>query len=163
MTTSYLGHAPTSARASDSVLNLAMLGYALLVAAIFFAGLPALVAVVIAYSQVKEAPKALRPHFRSQIRIFWVACVLTLAAAACALAGMIGALGAIIGVSTITGFDHGAMLVQMSDVTFDSRIIALLASAVVLGFLSSIWLVVSASIGFIRLASEPGIGHSGRP
>jgi uncharacterized membrane protein len=119
--------------------------------------------VVIAYSQYKDAPRDLRRHFRAQIRIFWVACILTLAAAACALAGMIAGLGEIIDVASITGFDRfGAMRVQLSDVTIDARIIALLASAVVLGFLSSIWLLAAASIGFIRLASEPGIGHSGR-
>jgi uncharacterized membrane protein len=158
MTTAYLG-----ARPSEGQMNFAMLGYALLFASIFFAGLPALIAVVIAYSHRDEAPKALRRHFNAQIRIFWVAFSLTLGAAACALAGMIAGLGEIIDVASVSGFDRfGALRVQLSDVTIDATVIALLAAAIVLGFLSSLWLLAASSVGFVRLASEPAIGDSRR-
>jgi hypothetical protein len=128
-------------------MNLAMLGYALLFASIFFAGLPALVAVVIAYSHRGEAAKPLRRHFNSQIRIFWVGFALTLGAAACALAGLVAGLGEIIDVATVSGFDDlGGLRVGLSDhVTFDARIIALLIAAVLLAFLSSIWLLATSS------------------
>lgn len=156
MTTSYLG-GRSAARVEDASLNLAMLAYVLLFASIFFAGLPALVAVVIAYSQRREAPtRALRSHFNGQIRIFWVAFTLTLAAAACAMAGLVAGLGEIIKVATFSGFDRvGGLRVQLSNVTIDVRILVLLGAAVAFGFLSSIWLLAASSLGFIRLASEP--------
>lgn len=156
MTTSYLG-GRSAARVEDASLNLAMLAYALLFASIFFAGLPALVAVVIAYSQRHEAPtRALRNHFNGQIRIFWVAFMLTLAAAACALAGLVSALGEVISVATVSGFDRvGGLRVELSEVTIHARVLGLLAAAVGFGFLSSIWLLAASSLGFIRLASEP--------
>src|SRR5829696_6439022 len=119
MTTSYLGARP-EARPADTTMNMAMLGYALLFASIFFAGLPALIAVVIAYAHRKEGSRALRNHFNAQIRIFWVGFALTLAAAACALAGLVAGLGEIIKVAGVTGFDRfGALQIQLSDVTLD--------------------------------------------
>jgi uncharacterized membrane protein len=156
MTTSYLGARPV-ARPAETSMNLAMLGYALLFASIFFAGLPALIAVVIAYSQRGEAPtRALRNHFKGQIRIFWVALTLTLAAASCALAGLVAGLGEIISVATVSGFDRvGGLRIELSEVTLDARILGLLGAAVAFGFLSSIWLLAASSLGFIRLASEP--------
>jgi uncharacterized membrane protein len=158
MTTSYLG---AGARRVESEVNLAMLGYALLFASVFFAGLPALIAVMIAYSQVKEAPtRALRSHFAGHIRIFWVGFALTLVAASCALAGLVAGLGEVIGAASVDGFDRSGLNIQLTTVTIPIGIVALLGGAVVFGFLSSAWLMAASSVGFIRLASEPAIGHS---
>jgi uncharacterized membrane protein len=163
MTTDFLGARP-AARPDETPQNLAMLGYSLLFLAIFFAGLPALIAVFIAYSQRDSAPRHLRSHFSFQIRIFWIAFALTIAAAACATAGVVAGLGEIIDVAAVTGFDgFGALRLELSDVTIPAGVIALLATAVVLGFLSSFWLLLASAIGFIKLASEPVIGHSARP
>ena len=137
-------------------MNLAMLGYGLLFLSVFFAGLTALVAVVIAYSQKDAAPKRIRSHFNFQIRMFWVALALTLGAAACASAGLGAGLGQIVDVAAVTGFDNlGNVRIQLRDVTIDAGTIALLAAAVVLGLLSTFWLIIASSVGFIRLASEP--------
>ena len=155
MATDYLG-AQAQVRPSDTSMNLAMLGYGLLFLSVFFAGLTALVAVVIAYSQRDAAPKRIRTHFNFQIRMFWVALALTLGAAACASAGIVAGLGQIVDVAAITGFDNAYNLrVELSDVTIDGGTIALLAAAVLLGLLSTFWLIVASSVGFIRLASEP--------
>ncbi|HEY8617839.1 hypothetical protein [Phenylobacterium sp.] len=156
MTTDYL-----AAPAGDNSQNLAMLGYALLFASIFFAGFPALIAVVIAYSQRGAARCMVSSHFAFQIRIFWVAFVLSLAAAGCALAGVIGGLGEVLSMASITGWEHLETLqIQLQDITIGARVIALLALAVLLGFLSSLWLLIAPAIGFIRLASERGMGDS---
>ena len=56
-------------RAGESARNLAFINYALLFAAIFFAGVPALIAAIIADSQKDEAPPPIRSHVDSQIRI----------------------------------------------------------------------------------------------
>ena len=155
MATDYLG-AQASARPSDTSMNLAMLGYGLLFLSVFFAGLTALVAVVIAYSQKDAAPKRIRSHFNFQIRMFWVALALTLGAAACASAGIVAGLGQIVDVAAVTGFDDlGNVRIQLRDVTIDAGTIALLAAAVVLGLLSTFRLIIASSVGFIRLASEP--------
>ena len=155
MTTDTLG-ARAGPRATDASMNLAMLGYGLLFLSVFFAGLTALVAVVIAYSQREAAPRRIRSHFNFQIRMFWVALLLTLGAAACASAGIVAGLGQIVDVAAITGFDGaGNVHVELSDVTIDASTLALLAAALVLGALSTFWLIVASSVGFIKLASEP--------
>lgn len=156
MTTEFIG-----AQASESSQNLAMLGYALLFASIFFAGFPALIAVVIAYSQRSGARRWVRSHYDFQIRIFWVAFVLSLAAAACGLAGVVGSLGEVIGMADITGLDHlETVRIELQDITIGTKVIALLALAILLGFLSSVWLVTSSVVGFFRLASDRSMGDS---
>jgi uncharacterized membrane protein len=155
MATDYLV-AQAGVRPADTSMNLAMLGYGLLFLSVFFAGLTSLVAVVIAYSQREAAPRRIRAHFNFQIRMFWVALALTLGAAACASAGIVAGLGQIIDVATVTGFDNSLnMQLQLSDVTIDAGTIALLGAALVLGLLSTFWLIVASSVGFIKLASEP--------
>jgi uncharacterized membrane protein len=156
MTTDFLG-----ARSPESSQNLAMIGYGLLFASIFFAGFPSLIAVVIAYSQRDAAPRIVRSHFEYQIRIFWVAFALTLAAAACGLAGVISGLGEVIDVAALRGLDRlDTVRVELKAVTIDSGVIALLVAALLLGFTSSLWLLAAPAVGFIRLASERAIGHS---
>ena len=144
--------------------NLAMIGYGLLFASIFFAGAPALIAVVIAYSQRREASPRVRSHYDFQIRIFWVAFVLTLAAASAGLAGVIGGLGELIDAASITRIEHiESIRIDLSHITIDGRVVGLLVAACVLGFLSSIWLLGASSVGFIRLASERAMGDSPAP
>ena len=158
MTTEYL-----AGGATDNSQNLAMLGYALLFASIFFAGFPALIAVVIAYSQRGASSAVVGSHFAFQVRIFWVAFTLSLAAAACGLAGVIGGLGEVVGMAQITGLDHlETVRVKVDDFTIGTRVIALLALALLLTFLSSLWLLCAPAVGFIRLASERPMGDSAR-
>jgi uncharacterized membrane protein len=155
MATEYLG-ARASTKPVDTSMNLAMLGYGLLFLSVFFAGLTALVAVVIAYSQKEAAPRRIRAHFNFQIRMFWIALALTLGAGACASAGIVASLGDVISAVAISGFDwREGLQLEVSDVTIDGGSIALVGAAVVLCLLSTLWLIVASSIGFVRLASEP--------
>ena len=145
----------------ETAENLAMIAYGLLFASIFFAGAPALIAVVIAYSQRQEASPRVRSHYTFQIRVFWVAFALTLAAASAGLTGVIAALGELIDVASITRIEHiESIRIDLSHITLDGRVIGLLIAACLLGFLSSIWLLAASAVGFIRLASERAMGHS---
>ncbi len=151
-----------TASAADAAENLAMVAYGLLFASIFFAGAPALIAVVIAYSQRREATPRIRSHYDFQIRVFWGAFVLTLAAASCALAGAIGGLGEMISAASITRLEHiDSISIDLSHITIDGRVVGLLVAAVILGFLSSVWLLGASAVGFIRLASERAMGDGG--
>ena len=69
-------------RPSSLDTGLAMLGYFLLFFTIFFAGVPAFIAVILAYARKGEAAPVTRSHLRYQIRIFWWCFWLTLLAVA---------------------------------------------------------------------------------
>lgn len=159
MTTDMRGH-----QKAETAENLAMIAYGLLFASIFFAGAPALIAAVIAYSQRREASPRVRTHFDFQIRVFWVAFVLTLAAASCGLTGIVTGLGEMIDVASITRIERiESIRIDLSHVTLDGRVIALLIGGVILGFLSSVWLLGASAVGFIRLASERAMGDTPAP
>ncbi len=153
MTDQLTGRGPEAAR------NLALVNYGLLFAAIFFAGVPALIAVIIAYSQRDEALPALRSHHDFQIRIFWVAFALTIAAGACGLGALISGVGELLEFTRVNGWqDMNTVNIDLSRLQFDGRIVVLLVSAVVLSLLAGLWLIAAPAIGFIRLVSARGIG-----
>jgi hypothetical protein len=96
--------------------------------------------------------------------VFWAAFVLTLVAASCGLAGVIGGLGEMINAASITRIERiDSISIDLSHITIDGRVIALIVAAFVLGFLSSVWLLGASAVGFIRLASERGMGDSPAP
>ena len=145
----------------ESARNLALVNYGLLFAAIFFAGVPALIAVIIAYSQRDEAPTAIRSHHDFQIRIFWIAFALSTAAGICGLAAAISIGGEMLQASRTTGWDgFDTVNIDLSQVSIDGAIVWLLAGTAMLIFTSIIWLVAAPAVGFIRLASAQPIGHS---
>jgi len=152
------------ARADENPRHMAMMGYALLFASSFFAGVTALVAVVIAYSHRRTAPPAIRACFDDQIRIFWVAFALSVAAAVCGLAGLVSGLGEIVEVAALHGQGRlDTLRIDLSGASIDADVIALIVAALALGFLCSLWLAATSAVGFIRLASEQGIGHRRAP
>lgn len=162
MTDQLMGRGPQAAR------NLALVNYGLLFAAIFFAGVPALIAVIIAYSQRDEAPPAIRSHHDFQIRIFWVAFALTMAAGACGLGALISGVGELMEFTRANGWDGFTNLdstinIDLSRMAIDGRIVALLVAAVVLSLLAGLWLIAAPAIGFIRLVSARGIGLTSHP
>jgi hypothetical protein len=80
------------------------------------------------------------------------------------LAGVIGGLGELIDAASITRIEHiESIRIDLSHITIDGRVVGLLVAACVLGFLSSIWLLGAACVGFIRLASERAMGDSPAP
>lgn len=158
MTDQLMGRGPEAAR------NLALVNYGLLFAAIFFAGVPALIAVIIAYSQRDDAPPALRSHHDFQIKIFWVAFALTMAAGACGLGALISGVGELMEFTRVNGWDGFSNInIDLSRMVIDGRIVSLLVAAVVLSLLAGLWLIAAPAIGFIRLVSARGIGLTSHP
>ena len=108
--------------------------------AIFFAGLPALIAVAIAYSRRAASTPPVRSHFRRQILIFWVGFSLTLLAALSGLAAVVIFLAEVLfgfvdgGLNT-TIFNHAHLGVMMTCV----------AAAGVLVFLTGVWFMVTSA------------------
>ncbi|MDO8378100.1 MAG: hypothetical protein V4597_09450 [Pseudomonadota bacterium] len=148
-----------SGRDPEAARNLALINYGLLFASIFFAGVPALIAVIIAYSQRDEAPPSIRSHHDFQIKIFWVAFALTMAAGACGLGALISGVGELMEFTRVNGWDGFSTInIDLSRLAIDGRIVALLVAAVVLSLLAGVWLIAAPAIGFIRLVSARGIG-----
>ncbi|OYW93680.1 MAG: hypothetical protein B7Z13_06675 [Caulobacterales bacterium 32-67-6] len=148
----------------DSARNLALMNYGLLFASFFFAGVPALVAVIIAYTQRDASAEPGRSHFTFQIRTFWVAFVLALLAGICELAAVIHILASLYGVANTLGWDgFDKMEVVIGQVAIDASLLAMIVGAIALAFLSGLWLIGSSVIGAIRLASDQGMGKSRVP
>ncbi|WP_421931337.1 hypothetical protein [Phenylobacterium sp.] len=146
-------------RDPEAARNLALINYGLLFASIFFAGVPALIAVIIAYSQRDESPPSVRSHHDFQIKIFWVAFALTMAAGACGLGALISGVGELMEFTRVNGWDGFSTInIDLSRLAIDGRIVALLVAAVVLSLLAGVWLIAAPAIGFIRLVSARGIG-----
>ena len=146
-----------SAKREDEVdRNLALLDYGLLFFAIFFAGLPALVAVAIAYSRRNASAPPVRGHFRRQIMIFWVGFSLTLLAALSGLAAIV-----ILLAEVLFGFAGGGGL---STTMFNHAHFGLMTTCIiaagVLVFLTGIWFIVTSAYGFIMLASRRSISQT---
>ncbi len=149
--------------------TLALVNYGLLFASIFFAGIPGLVAVIIAYAQQDEAPERIRSHLRFQIRIFWVAFGLSLLASATALtAALLAAMDFLqVGVDkTWTSFSVDlARLVVLSDLEHlrvATPVVGLIVATVLVSFVALLWLIAAPAVGFIRLATDRSIGDGGR-
>lgn len=147
-------------RQGETARNLALVNYGLLFAAIFFAGVPALIAVIIAYVQRDEAPSKIRSHHEFQIRIFWVAFALTLAAGIAFLTALVSGLSEFIAYSRVNGWEQHSVNIDVSRLTLDGRIVGLIVLGVILSILTGLWLIAAPAVGFIRLASERGIGDS---
>lgn len=148
--------------------NLALVNYGLLFAAIFFAGVPALIAAIIAYSQRDETAPEIRSHYDFQIKIFWIAFAMSMAAAACVLGALVSGVGELIEFGRAYGFnnldlDFDTVTIDLSRISIDGRIVGLTVAALLLALLTSVWLVAAPAFGFIRLASDRRIGHSRRP
>ena len=102
------------ARQGETARNLALVNYGLLFAAIFFAGVPALIAVIIAYVQRDEAPARIRSHHDYQIRIFWVAFALTLAAGVAFLTALVSGLSELIAYTRMNGWEQHSLSIDVS-------------------------------------------------
>jgi uncharacterized membrane protein len=144
-------------RASADVdRNLALLGYGLLFFAIFFAGIPALIAVAIAYTRSRDAGCTVRSHHKFQIYIFWVGFALTALAALSGLAAVVS-----IVIQTISSAMHtqlnGLEVVSYRPVRFSGAVAAFSVATVTLGVLTGLWLLVTSSYGFIQLATHRAI------
>jgi len=139
--------------------NLALLNYALLFFSIFFAGMPGLVAAVIAYAQRDAGNPAIRSHYNFQIRIFWVALALSLVAAICAVAAAAISVGHLVEMGAQGGWDAwDGISFSASDIHVDPPVIVLLAITALAALATALWLMVAPLVGFIRLATQRSMG-----
>lgn len=148
---------PAGAIRTEAERNLALLGYGLLGVSVFFAGVTALVAVIVAYALHDAATETLSSHFRFQIRIFWIGTGCLLLAVTAGGVAAFASLGNLLHhaapgdmVSRITVWHHEVDLsgLRITPLVVISAVIALGAAA-----LGALWMVVAPTIGFIRLAT----------
>lgn len=139
--------------------NLALLGYALLFFSIFFAGMPGLVAAVIAYAQRTSSNPAIRSHYNFQIRIFWVGLALSLVAAVSAVAAAAVSVGHLIEMGAQGGWDAwDGISFSTSNIHVDPPVIVLLCITAFAALATALWLMIAPLVGFIRLATQRSMG-----
>jgi len=139
--------------------NLALLGYALLFFSIFFAGMPGLIAAVIAYAQRDSTNPAVRSHYNFQIRIFWIALALSLVAAISAVAAAAVSVGHLVEMGAQGGWDAwDGISFSTSNIHVDPPVIMLLAITAFAALAAALWLMVAPLVGFIRLATQRSMG-----
>ncbi len=138
----------------DSERNLGLIVYGLLFAALFFAGVPALVAVVIAYTQLSSASDPMRRHYRFQIQIFWIGFLLALIAGISGLWAILDVAGQVWSSSKVTADDAGVDF-DMSQLDMTGRVLGLAGLSVLALVLMTLWSLCAPAVGFIRLATAP--------
>jgi uncharacterized membrane protein len=138
----------------DSERNLGLIVYGLLFAALFFAGVPALVAVVIAYTQLSSASDAMRKHYRFQIQIFWIGFLLALIAGISGLWAILDVAGQVWSSNRVTADDAGVDF-DMTQLDMTGRVMGLAGLSVLALVLMTLWSLCAPAVGFIRLATAP--------
>ena len=139
--------------------NLALLGYALLFFSIFFAGMPGLVAAVIAYAQRDSTNPSVRSHYNFQIRIFWVAVVLSLISALTAVAAAAISVGHFVEMGVQGGWDAwDGISFSTSNIHIDPAVVVLLGITALMALATALWLMLAPLVGFIRLATQRSMG-----
>lgn len=145
--------AAQTAAAHDEVdRNLAFLTYGLLFFSVFFAGVPALIAVAIAYARRKDADPLVRGHHGFQIWIFWVGFMMALLAGAAGLTAIMMILAKALQMSASQGWS-GWGAITLSDVV-GPLTMSFIATFFLLGATAALWLVSTSVYGFVRLASH---------
>ncbi|MDB5429655.1 MAG: hypothetical protein JWP35_771 [Caulobacter sp.] len=140
---------------SETDRNLALVAYGLLGIAIFFAGLPALVAAVIAYSQRRAVHASIAQHHAFQIRIFWVAFIMSLIATLSLIGAAITGIGDLIAFLNEGGWDRmTGGTVTMAQMRVDAVPLTLLGITTVLTVLAGIWLIAASAFGALRLVNQ---------
>jgi uncharacterized membrane protein len=142
----------------DADRNLALLAYGLLFVAIFFAGLPALIAVAIAYSRRSQTAPPVRGHFRRQIFIFWVGFALTLLAALSGLAAVVIFLAEVF--LGIADGNWGGLNTTVFSHTHLGLMMTCIVVAGLLVVATGLWFMTTSAYGFIRLASRQSISQT---
>jgi uncharacterized membrane protein len=141
----------------DDSRSLAMLNYGLLFCSIFFAGVPALIAVAMAYAQKSKAPPLLRSHYRFQIGLFWSGFLLALIAGALFVTGLVTAIFEFL---ADTGADWTDGVPMLRELRAHGPALLMIIGGMLIAALDALWLVAASAFGFIRLASHQGLSKS---
>ena len=140
--------------------NLAFVTYGLLFVSVFFAGVPALIAVAIAYARRKDVDPLVRNHHSFQIWIFWVGFLMALLGGAAALTAMTLILVQVFHLSQLHGWDG------MGAVTFNEVIgkvtLSFIVTAILMLLCAGIWLLFTSVYGVIKLASQKPMSQTAR-
>jgi uncharacterized membrane protein len=134
---------------------LALAGYALLFVSVLM-GLPALVALVIAWVHRHDTHALVRSHYRFQIRIVWVAALLL---AVALVAGLVGAAGAFGQLLHLIQSQFGHTVVSATDAMLSGWVSGgLLVVALAFWGVAFGWTLLASVYGFVRLMAERPIG-----
>lgn len=148
---------PARAIRTEAERNLALLGYGLLGVSVFFAGITALVAVIIAYTLHDAANETLSSHFRFQIRIFWIGFGCVALAVVAGVVAAVGSLGALLHqappTDMVRSLDLWGRTIDLSGLRITPLVIVAASVAVGSALLGALWTILAPAIGFIRLAS----------
>lgn len=151
-------------RKANTARNLAYTNYALLFAAVLFAGVPAVAAAVIAYAQRDEAPDPVGSHFAFQIKIFWIAFAIAMTAAAAFLIAMVKVAATMFEVTRLEGWNTPDVVrIDFTQVTLDAPLVVLLGLTALFAAVGGLWLTFAPAMGAMRLASGRAMGHGPRP
>ena len=148
-----------AAPAEDVDRNLALLVYGLLFLGAFFP-VPAWIGAVIAYTRRRSVPPLIANHHRFQLFIFWVATVAGLLTALSILAA-IGGIFAKIVLVVVHSRWHRLDIATLPPITIDAATVVFVSSFLVLYILTGLWLLTTSAYGFVRLASQRDIHHTG--
>lgn len=158
---------PAGAIRTEAERNLALLAYGLLGVSVFFAGITALVAVIIAYTLHDAATEELSSHFRVQVRIFWVgvACV-----ALMVIAGVVAAFGALGNLlhsappsDLVRHIDLWGHDIDLSQLRITPLVVLSAAVSAGSALIGVLWMIGAPTIGFIRLATSRHMGETAHP
>eukprot|EP01030_Chromulinospumella_sphaerica_P018036 gene18036-17883_t len=133
------------ARRFDNDRVMGLINYGLLFSAIFFVGVPGIVAVILAYSQRGTAGPLMREHYRFQIQIFWIGLLLGLVAG---ISGLWAVLD-VAGEAWRNGDIHGEM--EPDELNLTGKVIGLFVTSAVALALMTLWSLAAPAVGFIRL------------
>lgn len=147
--------------------NLAFVIYGLLFISPFSLGLTALVAVVLAYIKKHNCDSFVQTHFRYQIKSFWVVFVLwalaTFIAVICTVFLTLTLANVILAQYNITDWRY--LDIDLSNLDTSqipvSTILGVASGFVIsalMTVLATVWILVSAVMGFIRLSHNKPIG-----
>lgn len=158
---------PVGAIRTEAERNLALLAYGLLGVSMFFAGITALVAIIIAYVLQDAATEELSRHFRFQIRIFWIGVAAFAVTVVAGTVAVLASAGALLHtapppdmVKTVHVFGHG---IDLSGLRITPLVVTAAAVCVGSAVLGALWMVLASTIGFIRLASSRHLRQTAHP
>ena len=157
---------PAGAIRTEAERNLALLAYGLLGVSVFFAGITALVAVIIAYTLHDAANETLSGHFRFQIRIFWVGVVCILLTIVAGIVATFGAVGNLLHAAPpadlVRTIDLWGHVIDLSRLRITPLVVIAATVAGGAAIFGALWMILASTIGFIRLASARHMGETAR-
>lgn len=134
----------------DSDKVLALIGYGLLISGVFFGGVTALVALILAYVQRGQADPRIREHYGFQITVFWVGFVLFLVGGV----ALVWAI-AVIGIEAAANAVHAEADFDFFAPSNPALVIGLFIVSGIALTAATLWSLIAPLVGLLRLATSP--------